>query len=135
MMQADVICTTTNTATPLFSGEWVKPGCHLNGIGSYTHEMEEVDSRFILQRCRVIVDTKEALDVGDLKAISLSSSNFSGLLGDHISGNTRLDEQRGGAELDCTFFKSVGTAIQDVITANTAFEAARQQGVGTNILM
>lgn len=31
---ADVLVTATNTCTPLFDGKLVKPGCHVNGVGS-----------------------------------------------------------------------------------------------------
>ncbi|RUP44946.1 hypothetical protein BC936DRAFT_148819 [Jimgerdemannia flammicorona] len=36
--QTDIICTCTNTSTPLFNGADVKPGAHLNCVGSYTPE-------------------------------------------------------------------------------------------------
>lgn len=57
---ADIICTTTNTGTPLFKGEWVRPGCHINGVGSYTPQMKEIDE-IAVNRCEVLIDTKEAL--------------------------------------------------------------------------
>jgi len=61
---ADIICTTTNTCTPLFRGEWLNPGCHINGIGSYTPLMQEIDDAAV-RRSEILIDTKEALDVGD----------------------------------------------------------------------
>eukprot|EP00957_Ditylum_brightwellii_P114458 8726861-Ditylum_brightwellii.AAC.1 len=48
---ADVICTTTNSTAPLFRGEWVKPGCHINCIGGYTPFMKEVDGTLV-NRCK-----------------------------------------------------------------------------------
>lgn len=33
---ADIICTATTSPTPLFDGEWLRPGTHINGVGSYT---------------------------------------------------------------------------------------------------
>jgi len=60
---ADVIVTATNSSTPLFRGEWVSSGCHLVSVGSYTSLMAELDER-IVNRCRVIVDTEEAWEVG-----------------------------------------------------------------------
>ena len=134
LKEADVICTTTNASTPLFPSEWVKTGCHVNGVGSYTAEMEEIDSNFSSTRCQVVVDTQEAINVGDLKSLSFSSSNFVGLLGDVISGNAHIRpcSEEGP---DCTFFKSVGTAIQDVITAHAVMETALARGIGTEFEM
>lgn len=44
---ADIICMATNTKTPLFNGEWLKAGAHINGVGSYMPDMQEVDSMTI----------------------------------------------------------------------------------------
>ena len=133
--RADIICTTTNTATPLFDGSWVKPGCHLNGVGSYTGKMEEIDCAFIESRCRVVIDTPEALDVGDLKLLSDISENYVGLLGDVMAGNAALDACTSGisTKYDCTLFKSVGTAIQDVFTAHEVYKEARKRGIGLEV--
>ena len=137
---ADIICTTTNTTTPLFDGSWVKPGCHLNGVGSFTASMEEIPSDFIEKRCHVVIDTLEALNVGDLKCMSETSENYVGLLGDVIAGNAHLandDDKCGCIEstLDCSLFKAVGTAIQDVITAHEVYQEAIARGVGTEVKM
>ena len=40
--EADVICTATTSVTPVFDDEDLKPGAHINGVGSYTPEMQEV---------------------------------------------------------------------------------------------
>mmetsp|Transcript_4095 Transcript_4095/g.8711 ORF Transcript_4095/g.8711 Transcript_4095/m.8711 type:complete len:388 (-) Transcript_4095:50-1213(-) len=135
--RADIICTTTNTVAPLFDGSWVKPGCHLNGVGSYTRNMEEIDSAFIESRCRVVVDTPEAVDVGDLKLVSDTSENYVGLLGDVLAGNATLDATAtsDSVKYDCTMFKSVGTAIQDVITAHEVYKRAIKRGIGLQVEM
>lgn len=50
--EADIICTTTNSSAPLFDGVWMRAGCHINAIGSYTPEMQEIDESSVC-RCRV----------------------------------------------------------------------------------
>ena len=133
---ADVIATTTNTCTPLFRGKLPKPGCHINGVGSYTPNMEEVDDDLI-KRCEVLIDTKEALDVGDLSCLNgdrETPNNLTGLIGDALVGNIQFGK-RTDDKVDCTFFKSVGTAIQDVVSANVAAESARENNVGVNVEM
>jgi len=129
---ADIICTTTNTGTPLFKGEFLKPGCHINGVGSYTPQMAEIDD-VAVKRCEVLIDTKEALDVGDLTYLTEQSLNFCGLIGDALEKNIVFGKQRD--DTDCTFFKSVGTSIQDVISANVVVEYAIKNNIGTRVEM
>ena len=129
---ADIICTTTNTGTPLFKGEWVRPGCHINGVGSYTPQMKEIDE-IAVNRCEVLIDTKEALDVGDLSCLTEESHNFCGLIGDALKGNIKFGKQRD--DTGCTIFKSVGTSIQDVISANVVVEYALKNNIGTRVEM
>ena len=128
---ADIIVTATNTDTPLVSTNvWdqIPKGCHINGVGSYTPQMEEVCSTFLQRRCpAILVDTMDAITtVGDLKQ---SKPDNIHLLGTVLSTNTNLDTT------DCTFFKSVGTAIQDVVTSHTVVQSAKQKNIGTNIPM
>mmetsp|Transcript_5158 Transcript_5158/g.9806 ORF Transcript_5158/g.9806 Transcript_5158/m.9806 type:complete len:380 (-) Transcript_5158:3988-5127(-) len=127
---ADIIVTATNTATPIFDWSWVNPGCHINGVGSYLSSSEEVDSVFVRDKCVTISDTIEALDVGDLKELDGSSGNYVGLLGDLLSGKIRLGE---GANSKCTFFKSVGTSIQDIFTSDAVIKDAQRLGIGTHV--
>lgn len=134
---ADVIVTATNTCEPLFPGDWPKPGCHINGVGSYTPLMREIDDTLVT-RSEVLIDTKEALDVGDLTALrnndGTKKQNFTGLIGDALSSNIEFGKRRVN-NVDCTFFKSVGTAIQDVVTAQFVYDYATKEGIGTTIDM
>ena len=139
--RADVIATTTNTCTPLFRGEWLKPGTQINGVGSYTPLMQEVDEATV-KRCEVLIDTMEALDVGDLACLKNESnntqpSNFVGLIGDALVGNIEFGKLRGDAQndIDCSFFKSVGTAVQDIVSAQKAVEVATKNNIGVTVEM
>lgn len=62
---ADIICTTTNASEPVFKGAWLAPGTHINGVGSYTPQMQELDVATVRQ-CHVVVDSEHALAAGDL---------------------------------------------------------------------
>eukprot|EP00804_Cyclotella_cryptica_P023534 CCRYP_012161-RA/>CCRYP_012161-RA protein AED:0.30 eAED:0.30 QI:77/1/1/1/0.16/0.14/7/4235/397 len=141
VQEADVIVTATNTCVPLFSGEWVKPGCHINGVGSFTPQMKEVDDTLV-QRCEVLIDTSEALDVGDLSYLKSTDerkvSNNIGLIGDALVGTVTFGTLRDDPtnQMDCTFYKSVGTAIQDVVSAQYVSNmASTMNGVGINVEM
>jgi ornithine cyclodeaminase len=127
---ATVIVTATNTSSPLWaSSGLIPPGCHINGIGSYTPEMQEVPSRFVSDRCAVWVDTVEARQVGDLQ--SLAPHHPCDLLGRVLLQNRKQVD--GWPHLDCTFYKAVGTAIQDVMTADLVVRRARERGLGTEV--
>lgn len=129
---ADVITTVTTSKRPVFDGKLVKKGAHINGIGAYTPEMQEIDE-YIVKNCdKVFVDTKHGVlsEAGDLiipinKGI-ISEDKVSGELGEVIIGKVSGREK----EEDITLFKSVGSAILDVVTAYKIYEKAKELKVG-----
>ena len=133
---ADAVVTSTNSATPIFDGSLLRPGCHINGIGSYTPDMQEVAARTV-DRCRVLMDTHEARDVGDLKHLREDHPTL--LLGELLVNPELPDQWRQDTTasplIDCTFYKSVGTCIQDIMTASRVVQRARELGIGTEIDM
>ena len=132
---AEIVVTCTNTLTPLFDGSLLAPGTHICGVGSYTPQMQEV-SESAVDRCRIIIDTPEAKEVGDLR--KLRDGHPCVLLGTILESesNPRIDELKEEySHLDCTFYKSVGTAIQDVLTTELVVRTARALGLGTEVDM
>ena len=63
----DIIVTASTSKTPVFDGQWVAPGTHINGIGSHSLDARELDS-LTVQRSKVIVDLRSAAlaEAGDL---------------------------------------------------------------------
>ncbi|NTU43869.1 MAG: hypothetical protein HGA78_12635, partial [Nitrospirales bacterium] len=53
---ADIICTATTSHTPVFRDGDLRPGTHINGIGSYTPDMQEVDEATVV-RAKIVVDS------------------------------------------------------------------------------
>ena len=102
--------------------------------------MKEVDDALV-QRCEVLIDTSEALDVGDLSYLKSGDetkvSNNIGLIGDALVGNAKFGTIRDDPtfQIDCTFYKSVGTAIQDVVSAQYVSKMATLHGMGVSIEM
>jgi ornithine cyclodeaminase len=136
---ADVIAATTNATQPLFeNGSCLPPKCHINGIGSYTPEMQEIPVDAV-NRCRILIDTEEAKNVGDLK--HLLDEKFQEhpitLLGDALAAGhgDPIHKQIQNSKYDCTFYKGVGTAIQDIMTADLVVTRARELGIGTEVDM
>jgi alanine dehydrogenase len=132
--EADVICTATTSFVPVFEDAHLKSGVHINGVGSYTPQMQEIPEATVL-RARVVVDSLSASleEAGDLiiplKKGTLRESHILGELGqlasDSFSG-------RKSAE-DITFFKSVGIAVQDLAVAELALRRAESLHLGTEI--
>lgn len=132
--RADVICTATNSSTPLFDGAWLRPGTHINGIGSYTRTMRELDSATML-RSRVYVDGRTAAlaEAGDI-VIPIAEGAFTY---EHVVGEigaVLLGAAPGRTSPDeITVFKSVGMAVQDAVTATIVYRRAREQGFGQEV--
>ncbi len=123
LKEVDIICTATNGEKPLFTKAHLKPGVHINAIGSFKPNMQEIDPE-IIHSSRCYFDDKEAClkESGDflraMKSENYSSQNIIGEIGDCVLGNI---PGRSSAD-DMTLFKSVGTAIQDLEVANRIFE-------------
>jgi alanine dehydrogenase len=131
---ADIICTATTSNRPVFEDGWLKEGTHINGIGAYTPEMQEIPDDTVA-RARIVVDAVEAVlhEAGDLvQPISrgvISEADIQVELGHVVDGIApgRQDDRQ------ITFFKSVGNAIQDMIVGATALKAAGERGIGARI--
>ena len=128
--QADIICAATTSPTPVIGAADVRAGTHVNGIGSYSPAMREIDPNLV-KGARVIVDQRQAAlaEAGEVIAcIKDSSLKESDLieLGEVVNGT-----QPGRTSADqITFFKSVGLAAQDVSAAQQALTAAIQKKLG-----
>jgi len=132
---ADVICAATTSATPVFDGKLLKPGAHVNGVGSFTLEMRELDG-VTVSRSRVFVDSMESAlaEAGDLvHAENEGVTNRDAWIELGLVAAGRVSGRRDGSEI--TLFKSVGHAVQDVAVASIAVVAARERGLGRIVEM
>jgi len=120
--QADVICTATGSHQPLFNGEWLKLGTHVDLLGNHHQDARECDSATIT-RGKVFVDSRANVlnEAGEL-LIPIQEGTFSedGVLAE-LSELCKKPFQRD--ENDITIFKSVGTALADLITAHHVYKA------------
>lgn len=124
--ESEVLCACTTSREPLFDGDLLQEGAHLNLVGSYTPATREVDTRTIV-RSRVVVDTYGALDeAGDL-LIPLRAGDIPR---EHILAD--LHEALSGAQIvrqhenDITVFESVGSAMEDIVAASCLLAALRE---------
>ena len=131
---ADLVVTVTTAKEPILKKDWLKPGVHINAVGSHRPDLREIDGA-TLARAKVVVDSREAImaECGDIllaiKEGSIAKENIHGEIGEVLAGT-----KPGRARADeITLYKSVGIAIQDVATANLVYHKALKQGVGTNV--
>jgi ornithine cyclodeaminase/alanine dehydrogenase len=134
LLACDIICTATSSPTPLFDGNLVREGTHINGIGSHTPNARELDSA-IVKRSKFVADSTEAClkEAGDLmipiERGELDASHIFADLGEIVMGKKpgRADDK------EITLFKSNGLAIQDAATARLVYDRATEAGLGTEV--
>ncbi len=116
--ESDVICTCTTSPTPLFDGNLLRRGAHLNLVGGFQPYTRESDDATV-RNARIVVDTFESAlaEAGDL-IIPLASGVITRtqILADLHQMLTRKTFIRRDNE-EVTLFKSVGCALEDMVAA------------------
>jgi ornithine cyclodeaminase/alanine dehydrogenase len=131
---ADLIVTATTAKEPILKSDWLKPGAHINAVGSHRPDLREIDGA-TLARSKVIVDSREAImaECGDillaLKEKSISENHIHAEIGEVLAG-TRPGRSSAN---EITLYKSVGIAIQDVAAAHLVYRKALDRRIGTNV--
>jgi len=134
LRDADLVVTATTAKEPIVKPEWLKPGAHINAVGSHRPDMREIDGA-TLARSKIVVDSREAImaECGDillaLKEKSIGENAIHAEIGEVLAG--RKPGRSSAAEI--TLYKSVGIAIQDVATANLVYRKALEKGIGTTV--
>jgi thiomorpholine-carboxylate dehydrogenase len=110
---ADIVVCATNSKEPLLQGAWLKPGAHVNSVGSPRPDWRELDDA--VMRNQLIVDSRDAAqkESGD---VILSNAAIYAEAGEVLSAQKAIDRT------DTTVFKSVGIAVEDLATARLVFE-------------
>ena len=129
---ADVVVAATTSSTPVVFWDDLAPGTHVNGVGSFTATMQEVDTALV-QNAKVVVDHRESIweEAGDLiiprAAGDFAEDDIYAEVGEIAAGN----KPGRTSDDEITFFKSVGNAIQDVMAVKTVIANAQAHGIGT----
>jgi ornithine cyclodeaminase len=134
LVGADIIVTATTSFTPVFPGSRLPAGAHINAIGAFKPEMQEVDEETI-RRARIFVDSMETCleEAGDLiipleKGL-IRREDIQGEIGEVASGKKMGRKTRQ----EITYFKSVGSAIQDISVAQAIFRKSQENDTGIKI--
>lgn len=130
----DIVSVVTNSPEPVLRGSWLRPGAHLNLVGSHEAEHREADTDAVT-RAAVYVDSRQGAlrEAGDL-LIPIAEGRFSparilGEIGEVLAGTApgRQDEQQ------ITLYKSLGIIAQDLFAAEHVLRQAQAAGAGIRI--
>jgi ornithine cyclodeaminase len=132
----DVVITSTSAREPVFDGNWLTPGTHVNAIGSNSLMRREIDDTTVRRSALVAVDSKEQarVECGDLlHPLERGLIHWEQIreLGDVVAGLVPGRRQAS----DITLFESHGLAIWDLAAGMVVYEAARAKGIGRELAL
>jgi ornithine cyclodeaminase len=131
LRDADVVCTCTSAREPILELGWLKPGAHVNAVGSSVPSARELDAE-TMGAATLVVDRRESAlnEAGDLLLAGFGEERIAAELGDVLIG-----EHPGRTSDDeLTVFKSLGLGVEDLAAAELVVRKAREEGVGTEVL-
>jgi ornithine cyclodeaminase/alanine dehydrogenase-like protein (mu-crystallin family) len=119
---ADIVSCATLATAPVVQGAWLRPGSHLDLIGSFTPQMVEADDA-CFAGARLYIDTPEALQksgdlLGPMARGVFRAEDVCGTLEALVRG--QCQGRRSAHER--TVFKAVGTALEDLAAAVAVVE-------------
>lgn len=131
--QSQIITTMTTAREPVFDGDWLQPGSHINAAGSNSWLRREIDTSAVKRSHIIVVDDSATarLEAGDLLSpVERGRLHWGRVreLGDVVVGRI----QRESPE-QITLFSSQGTAFEDVSTAMVVYRRARESGIGEEL--
>jgi len=132
--EADVICTMTSSAKPVFEGAWLKQGAHVNAAGSNRANAQEIDVDTVTRANVIAVEdlAQAKVESGDLRAANESgkwswdqAARLSDIIAGHALGRTADDQ--------ITLFESLGIGLWDLAAASFVFDNCVAEGRGTKL--
>ena len=132
--EMDIVVTATTSKEPVFNGEWVSNGTHINAIGGNFISKQELDVATVGKSACVVVDSVEQarLESGDLASASEAEAFYwedARELGLVVTGEFPGREDAK----EITLFESQGIALEDVAIAAKVYEQAMKAGVGERL--
>jgi ornithine cyclodeaminase/alanine dehydrogenase-like protein (mu-crystallin family) len=128
---ADVIVTATSSLEPVINNDWISPGAHVNAIGTHSPNSREIDSA-TMAAARIFTDRRESAlnEAGDYllaaKEGLITPESILGEIGELLIG-TKAGRT---SPTEITLFKSLGLAIEDVVSADYLYKKAQSQNAG-----
>jgi alanine dehydrogenase len=130
----DIVVTATTSKAPVFNGEWISKGTHINAIGGNFISKQELDVATIGKSACVVVDSIEQarLESGDLACAAEAAAFYwedARELGLVVTGEFPGREDAK----EITLFESQGIALEDVALAARVYEQAVKAGIGERL--
>lgn len=129
---SDIVLAAVKSSETVLFGEWLKPGMHVNSVGTARRDQREIDPEVFSRSEVIVVDTREGVfgEAGDAVAAKdvVKPEDVYELCA-LVSGKAPMrsnDEQ-------ITLFKSVGTGVQDIALAAVVYQNALKAGLGISI--
>lgn len=136
VQDADVVLCAARSRdeTPVLRGAWLPSGATVVSLGSTLPEQREVDEETMARAVCIVADMPEEVehDTGDAIAAARSGIDLStklAPLAELVAG--RLTPRRAAS--DIVLYKSVGSALQDIVIAEMLLASAREQGLGVSL--
>jgi ornithine cyclodeaminase/alanine dehydrogenase len=127
---SDIVLAAVKSAETAFYGDWLRPGMHVNSVGTARRDQREIDPVTFERSDIIVVDTREGVfgEAGDAVAAkeilaAKEVRELSELVMDKAPKRT--------SEKQITLFKSVGTGVQDIALAAKVYERACERGLGS----
>jgi len=118
LRDADIVSTTTTSAVPVLRDGDLKPGVHINAVGSYKPHVRELPGETVRRAALFVDERRSSLEeAGDilipLREGLIGEGHIRAEIGQVLAG---LAPGRGSEE-EITVFKSVGNAVEDLAVA------------------
>lgn len=133
--QADAIITVTPATTPVIESDWVKPGTHISCVGADMPGKQELASALVARAKLFVDDRAQSVSSGELeipvKDGAITADAIAAELGEVLAGTAagRTSQE------EITVFDTSGIALQDLASAQIAYERAAEQGLGASVAL
>ena len=130
----DVIVTATSAREPVLRGDWLRPGAHVNAVGSNAASRAELDAVAVRRSERIAVDSvaQARIECGDL----LAAERAGDPVWDRVVelGAVTAGRSPGRqSDQETTLFESQGIALEDVVTMELLYRRAVAAGAGESL--
>lgn len=120
---ADIICTVTPSKQAYLKAQWVKPGCHINAVGTFSRTAREVTSELVAMS-KLYADEKNALRAESGEYLIPLEEGL--ITPDHVVGNIggilNCTVPARQSEEEITLFDALGQAVEDVMAAKYVWQ-------------
>jgi ornithine cyclodeaminase/alanine dehydrogenase len=129
---SDIVLGAVASSEPAILGRWLKPGTHVNSVGTARPTLREIDEDVLRRSEIIVVDTRHGVfnEAGDCVVAKgwlapEKASELAELVHGRVPGRSSAEQ--------ITLFKSVGTAVQDISLAVKIYQNALKLGLGQHL--